>query len=56
MNYLFSKFFKLPWTGTFMSFPSQWLLSNITIVETTDSGERVMNPVAMTIVNPRKEC
>ena len=27
----------------------------ITIVETMDSGERGMNPVAMTIINPRKE-
>ena len=31
------------------------LLSHITIVEATDSGERGMNPVAMTISNPRKE-
>ena len=30
-------------------FPSHWLLSHITIVETTDSGERGMNPVTMTI-------
>ena len=36
-------------------FPSHWLLSHITIVETTDSGERGMNPVAMTIINPLKE-
>ena len=36
-------------------FPSHWLLSHITIVETTDSGERGMNPVAMTIIIPRKE-
>ena len=27
----------------------------MTIVETTDSDERGMNPVAMTIINPRKE-
>ena len=27
----------------------------LTIVETTDSGDRGMNPVAVTIVNPRKE-
>ena len=27
----------------------------MTIVETTDIGERGMNPVAMTIINPRKE-
>ena len=31
------------------------VLSHITMVETTDSGERGMNPVAMTIINPRKE-
>ena len=36
-------------------FPSHWLLSRITIVETTERGERGMNPVAMTIINPRKE-
>ena len=36
-------------------FPSHWLLSHITIVETIDSSERGMNPVAMTIINPRKE-
>ena len=30
-------------------------LSHITIVETTDSAERGMNPVAMTIINPRRE-
>ena len=36
-------------------FPSHWLLSQITIVETTDSGERGMNPVTMTVINPRKE-
>ena len=36
-------------------FPSHWLLSQITIVETTRSGERGMNPVAMTIINPQKE-
>ena len=27
----------------------------MTIVETMDSGERGMNPAAMTIINPRKE-
>ena len=32
-----------------------WMLSHVTIVETMDSGERGMNPVAMTIINPRKE-
>ena len=36
-------------------FPSHWLLFNITIVETTDSGERGMNPVTITIINPQKE-
>ena len=36
-------------------FPSHWLLSHITIVKTTESGERGMNPVAMTFINPRKE-
>ena len=35
--------------------PSHWLLSHSTIVETTDSSERVMNPVAMTIINPLKK-
>ena len=34
---------------------SHRLLSHITIIESTDSGERGMNPVAMTIINPRKE-
>ena len=38
-----------------ISFPSDWLLSHITIVETMESGERGMIPVAMTIINPRKE-
>ena len=36
-------------------FSSHWLLSHITIVETMDSSERGMNPVAMIIINPRKE-
>ena len=36
-------------------FPSHRLLSHITIVEKTDSSERGMNPVAMTIINPWKE-
>ena len=35
-------------------FPSHLLLSHITIVKTTDSSERGMNSVAMTIINPRK--
>ena len=33
----------------------QGLLCDKTSVDTTDSGERGMNPVAMTITNPRKE-
>ena len=36
-------------------FTSHWLLSHKTIVETMDRGEREMNPVTMTIINPRKE-
>ena len=36
-------------------YPSHWLLSHITIVETMDSGERGMNPVLMTIINPPKK-
>ena len=36
-------------------FPSLWLLSRITIVEKMDSGERGINLVAMTIIDPRKE-
>ena len=34
-------------------FPSSWLLSHMTICE--DSGERGMNPVALTIINHQKE-
>ena len=34
---------------------SHWLLSHIAIVEIMDSGERVITPVAMTIINPWKE-
>ena len=37
------------------SFPSCLLLPHITIIETTDSSERGMNPVAMTIINPLKD-
>ena len=33
----------------------QATVSHITVVETTDSGERGMNPVIMTIINPRKK-
>ena len=36
-------------------FPNHWLLSNTTTVEITDSGERGMTLVAMTIINPWKE-
>ena len=42
-------------THNILFFPSHWLLSDITIIETTDSSEREMNPVAMTIINPRKD-
>ena len=45
-------FYPTLWT-TF--FPNYWLLSDVTPVETMDSSERGMNPVSMTIVNPRKE-
>ena len=36
-------------------FPCHWLLSHTTIVQTKDSGERGMNPITMTIINPRKK-
>ena len=36
-------------------FPSHCLLSHITIVDTMDSSEREMNPVAMAIINLQKE-
>ena len=36
-------------------FPSHWLLFQITILEAIDSGEKGMNPVAITIISPRKE-
>ena len=36
-------------------FPSHWLLSHTTIVETTDSSEKGMKPVTMTIINPYKK-
>ena len=48
-----SSFFKPVLRTTFCQ--SQWLLSHITIVETTDCSKRGMNPVAMVIINPRKE-
>ena len=37
-------------------FESQWLFFHINIVKIMDSGERGMKPVAMTIINPWKEC
>ena len=36
-------------------FPSQWLLSHNTIVKTTDSGEKGINPVTMTIIDILRE-
>ena len=36
-------------------FPSYWLLSHVTTIETIDRGERGINPVARTIINPCKE-
>ena len=36
-------------------FPSYWLLSHITIIETMDSSERLLNPVPKTIIIPWKE-
>ena len=36
-------------------FPSHWLLSHITTVETTGSDERGMYPVAMIIISPWRE-
>ena len=35
--------------------PSHWLLSHVTIVETMDSVEGGINPVAMTFISPQKE-
>ena len=37
------------------SFPAQWLVSSITIVGTSISGERGMDPFAMTVNNLREE-
>ena len=45
----FSTVFKLYHDGQIF-FPSHWLLSVITIVETNDNGERGMNSVTMTII------
>ena len=64
---LFSTVLHLCYGGqcTYLCFPgvlgtifflSHRLLSHVTIVETTDSGERGMNSIAMTIINPRKKC
>ena len=36
-------------------FPSHWLLSHKTIDKTTESAERGMNLVIMTIINPSRE-
>ena len=36
-------------------FPSHWLLSHIAITETMDRYERGLNPVAVIIIDPRKE-
>ena len=36
-------------------FPSHWLLSHVTIGETTVNGERGMNPNTMTITNAPKK-
>ena len=52
-SHAFLEFFQPVLRITF--FPSHWLIPHITIVETTDSGERGMNPVAMTTINPQKE-
>ena len=48
------KFFKLMLCKIFL--PNYWLLSHITNVETMDSHERRISHVAMTKVNPWKEC
>ena len=48
----FLEFFR-PVLGTIL-FPKHWLFSHLTIVETTDGGERGMNPVTMTIIILRK--
>ena len=51
--YAFLEFFKPVLLTVF--FPSHWLFSQITFVETADNSEREMNPVAMTIIKPWKE-
>ena len=42
-------------TSTLHNILSYWLRSHIAIVERMDSGKREMKPVAITIINPRKE-
>ena len=44
-----------PYHAFLKFFPGHWLLSHLTIVQTMDSGDRGMNPVTMTIINPQKE-
>ena len=48
---------KLSWSSVLCTifFPSHWLLFHVTTVKAMDSGERGMNPVTMTIINPWKE-
>ena len=41
--------------GVLLTSTSHNVLSHITIVETVDSDDRDMNPVAVNIINPRKE-
>ena len=48
-------FLGIPFTGVPHIFPMPLANSHITIVERMYSGERGMNPVAMNIMNPRKE-
>ena len=54
---IYPRFSRVLFTSSFYTvlFESHWLLSHITFVETMDSSKRGMNPVAMTIINPRKE-
>ena len=42
-------------TRNIPSKPALWLLSHITVVETTYRGDRGMKPVAVTIINPWNE-
>ena len=50
--HVFLEFYKPVFRTIF--FPSHCLLSDITIMKTTDSKER-MNPVGIAVINPRKE-